>query len=237
MDGIILAAGKGTRMRGLTHDTPKPLLTVQGKPILEWSLRSLRPSVDHALIVVNYLAAQIADFMQQQTIFERYTLVEQAQPLGTGDALRCCQDALTSDDFIVVNGDDLYDAPSIAKLAQTRLGVLTVERDDGSSYGVIVADDQGNVLKLHEKPPAGLYPPPVKINIGAYRLNRSVFDLPLSVNEERGEYEITQYITEMAGRGPVSIVDAAFWFPIGTPEKLEQAQTLDVEASLFGPTR
>jgi bifunctional UDP-N-acetylglucosamine pyrophosphorylase/glucosamine-1-phosphate N-acetyltransferase len=233
MDGIILAAGKGTRMRELTRNTPKPLLEIQGKPLLEWSLRTLRPSVDHVLIVVSYLKEQIADFMQQQTIFEHYDLVEQPVPLGTGDALRCCQQALTSDEFIVMNGDDLFDAPSIARLAQARLGILTVEHDDGTSYGVVVPNEQGHVLKLHEKPPAGTYPPPVKINIGVYRLNRAVFDIPLTMNEQRGEYEITQYISELAAQQPVSIVDANFWFPVGTPAKLEEAQTLDLQRSLF----
>ena len=234
MDGIILAAGKGTRMRELTRNTPKPLLDIQGKPLLAWSLQTLRPSADHVLIVVSYLKEQIADFMQQQTIFEHYTLVEQPVPLGTGDALRCCQDALTSDEFIVMNGDDLFDAPSIARLADTSAGILTVEREDGTSFGVVVPDDQGHVRKLHEKPPAGTYPPPVNINIGVYRLNRTVFDIPLTLNEERGEYEITQYISEMATRQSVSIVNADFWFPVGTPEQLAEAQGLDLQQSLFG---
>jgi len=234
MDGVILAAGKGTRMRALTRNTPKPLLKIQGRPLLAWSLRTLRPSVDHVLIVVSYLKEQIADFMQQQTIFERYTLVEQPQPLGTGDALRCCRDTLKDDDFIVMNGDDLYDAASIATLAQTPLGILTVEREDGSSYGVVVPDEHGNVRRLHEKPSPGAYPPPVKINIGVYRLNRSVFDIPLTLSAQRGEYEITQYISEMAARQPVSIVDANFWFPVGTPEHLQQGQRLDLQSALFG---
>ena len=234
MDGIILAAGKGTRMRELTANTPKPLLPIQGKPILEWSLLTLRPAVDHVLIVVNYLQEQIADYMQQQTIFEHYHLVEQSEPLGTGHALQCCQSALHSDEFIVMNGDDLFHAGAIARLAQTPLGILAVDRDDGSSFGVIVPDERGHVLRLHEKPPAGLYPPPVKINIGTYKLNRSVFDIPLTKHETRGEYEITQYVTEMAQRQPVSIVESPFWFPMGTPEQLEAAQTLDLDAMMFG---
>lgn len=234
MDGIILAAGKGTRMRELTHATPKPLLHIQGKPILEWSLRMLQPSVDRVLIVVNYLKEQIADYMRQQTIFEHYALVEQPQALGTGHALQCCQPALHSHDFIVMNGDDLFHAGAIARLAQAPLGILAVERDDGSSFGVIVPDEHGNVARLHEKPPAGLYPPPVRINIGTYKLNQSVFEIPLTKHETRGEYEITQYVTEMAQRQPVAIVESPFWFPVGTPEQLEAAQNIDLNATVFG---
>lgn len=235
MDGIILAAGKGTRMKDLTLNTPKPLLMVQGRPLLEWSLLTLRPTVEHVLVVVSYLKEQIAAYMAQQTLFEHYTLVEQPQPLGTGHALQCCQPHLTSADFIVLNGDDLYQAAAVAQLARYPAAILAATRDeDGARFGVIVPDTQGNVTRLHEKPPAGLYAPPVQINIGGYRMDHSVFELPLTPHETRGEYEITQYVTELAQRQPVAIVDCPFWFPVGTPELLAEAQTLDVAAAIFG---
>ena len=88
MDGVILAAGKGTRMRPLTLKTPKPLMDLQGRPILAWSLMSLRRIVDRLLVVVSYLKAQIEAFMARQTFFGDYTLVEQLpSPLGTAHAL------------------------------------------------------------------------------------------------------------------------------------------------------
>lgn len=229
MDGIILAGGKGTRMLPLTLNTPKPLLTVQGKPILEWSLRGLRPNVDHVLIVVKHLKEQIEMYMAQQTLFERYKLVEQfPEPLGTGHAVMCCAPYLQSDEFIVMNGDDLFGAAGLNALAQVPLGVLTIERDDPTQYGVVVTDEANRVLRLHEKPPAGLYPPPVQVNIGAYKLNRSIFDyeLPLS---SRGEYEITDYVTWLAANHTVHAVVSDFWLPIGTPQNLESAQTVHLE--------
>ncbi|NDJ60531.1 MAG: NTP transferase domain-containing protein [Chloroflexi bacterium] len=240
MDAIILAGGKGTRMMPLTQDTPKPLLHVQGRPILAWSLLSLPPTVDQVLIVVKYLKEHIETFMAQQQIIARYHLVEQLpEPLGTGHALQCCQPHLESDEFIVLNGDDLYSATAVAQLAQTPLGILTVERDDASKYGVAVTDTHGNLIRLHEKPPAGTYPPPVKVNIGGYKFNRSIFsyDLPLS---ERGEYEITDYVTWLAARENVAVVPTPFWRPIGTPDDLATAQDLDLQALMFDgadPTR
>jgi len=229
MDGIILAGGKGTRMLPLTLNTPKPLLTVQGRPILEWSLRGLRPNVDHVLIVVKHLKEQIEAYMAQQTLFERYTLVEQLpEPLGTGHAVMCCAPYLQSDEFIVMNGDDLFGAAGLNALAREPLGVLTIERDDPTQYGVVVTDEAKRVLRLHEKPPAGLYPPPVQVNIGAYKLNRSIFDyeLPLS---SRGEYEITDYVTRLAANQTVRAILSDFWLPIGTPQNLEAAQTIPLK--------
>lgn len=229
MDGIILAGGKGTRMRPLTDHTPKPLLPVRGRPILEWSLLSLRPSIDRVLVVAKYLKEQIEDYMAAQTIFTDYAIVEQLpEPLGTGHALQCCAPHLRGGGFIVVNGDDLFGSAALAALAAARYGILTVERADASKWGVVVADERGRVARLHEKPPEGLYPPPVQVNIGAYKLDTSVFnyDIPLS---PRGEYEITDYITRLAVNQIVMAVPCDFWLPIGSPADLERAQTADIE--------
>lgn len=233
MEGIILAAGRGTRMRELTRDRPKPLLTVQGRPILEWSLRALRPAVERALVVTGYLGGQIAAFMAQQEIFSDYSLVEQGEQLGTGDALRVCREALKGPDFLVINGDDLFHAPSLQRLAATAAGVLSVQRDDGSQYGVLLANAAGQLQRLHEKPAPGLYPAPVQVYVGACRLSRDILDLPLTLHPRRREYELTQLVNDYAQRRPVSIVAADFWFPVGTPEELAAAQSLDLEREMF----
>lgn len=234
MDGIILAGGKGTRMRPLTNDTPKPLLKVQGRPILEWSLMGLRPTVDHVIIVMKYLKEQIEAYMASQTIFESYSLVEQLpEPLGTGHALQCCEPHLRSQQFIVHNGDDFFGSRSLARLAEVPYGILTLPRHDQERWGVAVMNDDGKLVRLHEKPPAGTYPAPVQANIGAYKLDRRIFeyDLPIS---ERGEYELTDYVTWLAERDGVEVVPAKFWFPIGTPPELQAAQDLDIHSLMLG---
>ncbi|MCE2490079.1 MAG: NTP transferase domain-containing protein [Anaerolineae bacterium] len=233
MDGIILAAGRGTRMRELTQNTPKPLLPVQGRPILEWSLRALRPAVECVLVVTGYLGEQIADYMAQQCVFGDYALVEQREQLGTGHALRACRKALNDPDFLVINGDDLFHAPSLQALAATSAGVLAVQREDGSQYGVLRTNAEGELQRLHEKPPPGLYPPPLQVYVGACRLTREILDLPLQLHPERREYELTQLVTDYAQRRPVTVVEADFWFPLGAPEDLAAAQSLDLEGLMF----
>lgn len=228
MDGIILAGGKGTRMRPLTDDTPKPLLLVQGRPILEWSLMSLHGIVDHVLIVVKYLKEKIEAYMAQQTLFSHYTLVEQLpEPLGTGHAVECCQNNLQSDDFLVINGDDLFPHSALRDLSQHPFGILSVLKDNPSLYGVIIRDDAGNFVRIHEKPPADVYPPPVPCNIGAYKFTTDVFDYTLA-KSARGEYEITDYVTHAVHDHAVHVVESPFWFPIGNPQNFEDAQSVDV---------
>src|SRR5438132_802359 len=83
MDAIILAAGLGTRLRPHTLHTPKPLLPVQGRPILDWSLGALPPAVDRVIVVVHYLAGQVEAYLRGQKHFAEWLTVPQHEPRGT----------------------------------------------------------------------------------------------------------------------------------------------------------
>src|SRR5947209_11572844 len=104
MDAVILAAGLGTRLRPHTLDTPKPLLPVRGRPILDWALGALPPAVDRVVVVVNYLADQLESYLAKQTHIPRWAVVRQEQPRGTGDAVRSCRDQIHSNAFLCLNG-------------------------------------------------------------------------------------------------------------------------------------
>src|SRR5205814_4382676 len=84
MDAIILAAGLGTRLRPHTLSTPKPLLPVRQRPLLDWTLGALPPAVDRVLVVVNYLAEQIEAYLASQRHFRDWAAVRQQEPRGTG---------------------------------------------------------------------------------------------------------------------------------------------------------
>ena len=215
-------------MRPLTLATPKPLLPLQNRPILEWSLLSLRGVVERVLIVAHYLKAQIADFMARQRLFADYALVEQSpRPLGTGHALMCCRDHLQSDDFLVINGDDLFSASALRELSRHDYGILSAQRRDYERFGVIVTDAAGGFQAIDEKPPRGRYPAPAPCSIGAYKFRRQVFDYALE-KTARGEYEISDYVTAAARDYSVAVVDSSFWLPIGDPAALAAAQSVDL---------
>ena len=235
MDGIILAGGEGRRMRPLTLTTPKPLLALQNRPILEWSLLSLRGIVERVLIVVHYLKAQVADFMARQTLFADYALVEQLpRPLGTGHALQCCRDCLQSDDFLVINGDDLFSRSALGQLSRQRYGILAAHRLDYERYGVIVRNAVGDFQAIDEKPPRGRYPAPAPCSIGAYKFRADVFDYALE-KTARGEYEISDYMTAAARDHAVAVVDSPFWLPMGDPGALKAAQSADITRWIPAP--
>lgn len=228
MDGIILAGGAGTRMRPLTLSKPKPLLQLIDRPILAWSLLSLRGIVERVLIVVHHLKEQIAEYMRAQTIFADYRLVEQRPaPQGTGHALRCCREHLASEDFLVINGDDLYAAAALRALSRHEFGLLASPRRDYADFGVVQLNGAGAFLRIDEKPPPGKYAAPAACNSGAYKFTRAVFQYQ-PAKSARGEFEITDYVSAAARDRSVTVVESPFWLPIGDPAALEAAQTVDV---------
>jgi bifunctional UDP-N-acetylglucosamine pyrophosphorylase/glucosamine-1-phosphate N-acetyltransferase len=230
VDAIILAAGLGTRLRPHTLTTPKPLLPVQGRPILDWSLGALPLAVERVLVVVHYLAEQVEAYLGQQRHQAVWEVVRQDQPRGTGDALRSCRDRLRSETFLVLNGDDLYGAADLAELARRPAGLLVQQVSEPERFGIAFLKPDGTLEKLVEKPKL---PGPQLANAGAYVFPRDVFDTELTVSA-RGEYEITDYLTALAAQRPVHVVPAKFWLPIGTVEVWQAAQTMDL-TPLRGP--
>lgn len=230
MDAVLLCAGLGTRLRPHTLTTPKPLLEVKGRPILDWILGALPPQVDRVIVVTHYLGEQIEDYLKTQRFFPRWQVVPQGEPRGTGDALRRCRDALTSPTFLVLNGDDLFGAGDLAALAQHPAGVLVKEVAEPRRFGIAFLRPDGTLEKLVEKPDLD---GPRLANTGAYVFPARTFDIELALSP-RGEYEITDYVTRLAEQGPFQVVPATFWFPIGTPEMWQEAQGLDLAGVMRG---
>jgi bifunctional UDP-N-acetylglucosamine pyrophosphorylase/glucosamine-1-phosphate N-acetyltransferase len=228
MDAIILAAGLGTRLRPHTLTTPKPLLPVRGRPILDWALGALPPGVDRVLVVVHYLPDQVRTYLEGQTHFGQWQTVHQEQPRGTGDAVRACRPLVRSEKCLVLNGDDLYGAADLAELAEKSAGLLCHPVDEPCRFGIAFVKPDGTLDRLVEKPDLEGRQ---LANTGAYLFPRDILDRELQLSP-RGEYEITDYVTMLAARQPVAVVQARFWLPIGTEQAWQEAQQRDLESVL-----
>src|SRR5262245_5914521 len=224
MDAILLAAGLGTRLRPHTLTKPKPLLPVQGRPILDWILGALPPSVDRVVVVVNYLAEQIEAYLKQQRQVRDWVTIRQEQPRGTGDALCCCRGKVHSERFLVLNGDDLYGAEDLLHLCEKPAGLLVHPVDEPSKFGIVFTKADGTLEKLVEKPKLEGRQ---MANIGAYLFPRMALDIELPLSA-RGEYEITDAVSAIGATQPFFAVPASFWLPIGTVEAWEAAQGADL---------
>jgi NDP-sugar pyrophosphorylase family protein len=224
MEAVIMAAGFGTRLRPHTETTPKPLLKVQGRPILDWIIAALPSNVDRLVVVVNYLAEQVEDYLKQQTHIKHFTTVKQEVPQGTGDAFRSCFPVLTGDKYLVMNADDLFAAKDLATLCQHEAGLLVHPVNTPKQFGIAFRKPDGTLEKLVEKPDLeGTQ----LANVGVYLFPKEVKQLELQLSP-RGEYEITDYVSQLAALGKVHVVPAHFWLPIGNIEAWQKAQQADL---------
>src|SRR3989344_4229672 len=109
MKTIILAAGEGVRMKPLTNNTPKPMLKVSGKPILEHILNDLPEKVDEIILVVGYLKEQIINYFGDRFGRFKMNYVIQNGKLGTYHALELCKNLINEKEkFLLLYADDLH---------------------------------------------------------------------------------------------------------------------------------
>jgi NDP-sugar pyrophosphorylase family protein len=222
---FILAGGKGTRLRPITYEIPKPLVPLQGKPILEHVIDLLRLyDVRDIVLSIGYLGEKVKEyFHDEKRLGVKMTFVEEQEELGTGGPLRLARQFLR-DTFIMVNGDNLisidlykmYQAHCENRATAT-IALTTV--DDPSSYGVAVLE--GNkIIKFIEKPRKEDAPSKL-INTGLYILEPSVVDLVPEGGYSSIEKDVFPRIAE---KGELyGYMFSGQWFDTGTPERYEKA--------------
>lgn len=221
MQAVILAAGRGVRMGKLTEDTPKPMLLIQGRPLLEWKMETLPETIDEVILVIGYLGEQIEEYFGHEWNGKKITYVRHEKLDGTGGAIRLVKDAgLLRSPVLVMMGDDLYLKEDLEKLMEHDLAVLACEVEDSNQFGVLETDADGRLVSIIEKP----HDPELKlVNTGAYMLSDSFFECQL-VPISDTEYGLPQTLVSMRGNHDIAVEKTRTWFPIGTPEALVEAQ-------------
>ncbi|MFC1931567.1 bifunctional sugar-1-phosphate nucleotidylyltransferase/acetyltransferase [Chloroflexota bacterium] len=150
---VILAAGEGQRLRPFTVNRPKVMLFIAGKPILQYVIEALaKNGIRDIVLVVGYHKEQVFDYMGSGEKFGiDLTYVTQERQLGTAHALAQAKEVL-EDEFLVLPGDNLIEADTIARFVTIKPEAILVKRvDDPARYGV-VATDRGMVKEVIEKP-------------------------------------------------------------------------------------
>lgn len=223
MDALIMCAGLGTRLRPLTDTCPKPLLPINGKGSLLRTLEALPESVTRIIITVNYLAEQIIQAVGPEFRGRSVVYVMQNPLDGTGGSLRQAKSQITdlSERFLVINGDDLYVAADLERLAAIPCGLLALQtvapRDIDSCD---ISDGLLRGFTITKKGETGF------INVGAYCLNHRWFDTdPVLVPGKTTEWSLPHAMLQLLAQGvPVQALQASFWMPVGTPDELKAAE-------------
>lgn len=242
MKAVILAAGKGTRMKDLTSDLPKPMLRVQGKPILEHILEGLLGAgIREVFIVTGYRAEVVENYFGNGSKWgARIVYGRQLVQDGTGKAPELARDFVGSDSFLLTYGDILVKPETyqhmVRRFAEGEFaGVITVTgSQDVTKGGINLFDAQFCLTRLIEKPSTaqldelrreGLLKPGdmAWYNAGIYIFRPSIFQFTAKLQKSpRGEYELTDAINDLIGSGATmaGMEIAGRWVDVRDPEVL-----------------
>jgi len=246
MKAVILAAGKGTRMRELTQELPKPMLPVQGRPILEHIVTGLaQTGIRHFCIITGWRAEVVENHFGDGRAWNvEIQYVRQVVQDGTGRAPALAQSWVGAEPFLLTYGDILVKPTTYARMqerfAQRAFsGLLTVtEGEDVTKGGLNFFDDDFCLTRLVEKPSAaqvedlrtqGWLKPgaPVWYNAGIYIFTPTVFDFIARLQPSpRGEYELTDAISAMveAGHRLAGLAIEGRWIDVRDPEVLRSLE-------------
>lgn len=233
MKGIVLAAGKGTRLYPMTKPVCKPLLPVYDKPLIYYPIAILmQAGISDIMVIVppdetNTFEALLGDGSQFGV---KITYAEQMVPRGIADALLIGQEFVGNDKVCLVLGDNIFYAPTLSvtlkRAAANDRGatVFGYWVEDPRPFGVVEFDKDGRAISIEEKP---RYPKSNYIIPGLYFYDHQVMDFARNLKPSaRGELEITDVNLEYLKRGELQVIPLEknfTWLDAGTADSLLEA--------------
>ena len=231
---VLLAAGRGTRMREMTAELPKPMLEVRGKPVLQHIVEGLRDAgITDFLIIVGYRADAVQNFFGDGS---RYKIgiqyVTQTVQDGTGRVVELAKNFVENVPFILGYGDILVGSDNykrVIDLPNEVDALISVTRgEDVSKGGAVFVNERMEMSDLREKPKPGEATSPW-YNAGLYAFRPNIFDFIAKLKPSpRGEYELTDAIRELAqsGKKVQALELTGNWADVRDPETLAKLNAL-----------
>ena len=219
MKVIIPLAGKGTRLRPHTHVTPKPMIKIAGKPVIDYVMEDLQRlgAVEQVIYVTGHLKEKVEAYTRAKYPFDS-VFIEQKVQDGTAGAVELARPYVDQPVFIIFV-DTIFDADlSVVKDLDADGVIWVKEVEDYQRFGVVVADANGYMTKIVEKPKT---PVSKRANIGLYYIRNwqllyeGVAHV-LAMPKNKGEYYLTDAFQYMIDHGAkLKVVDVAGWFDAG----------------------
>jgi glucose-1-phosphate thymidylyltransferase len=216
---IIPLAGKGTRLRPHTHTTPKPMLRVAGKPVMEYILDDLQRlgGVEQIVYITGHLKDTVEQYVRDGARFPS-EFVEQVVQNGTASAVELAH-RFVDQPVLIIFVDTIFDADlSIINRTDADGIIWTKEVEDYQRFGVVVTDAAGNMTQIIEKPST---PVSKRANIGLYYIRnwKLLYEGIAEVMRRptnKGEYYLTDAFQYMIDHGAkLRVVDVAGWYDAG----------------------
>lgn len=222
---IISAAGRGTRMKELTKDIPKPMLSVRGKPFLYYLVENLKKAgFEEFIVITGYKGEKVEEFIKEYD--EEIKMVNQFETLGeekygTACPLLCVEKLINDDNFVSVNGDNLYSPRDLEsfRIDDDYCYIAGLKGKDPKKYGALITDKNDFLVEIKEKPEK-YYSDLVNINL--FKFTPEIFAAVKEVGKsKRGEYEITDAVSILAQEKKVKLkVMQDYWLDFGSPEDI-----------------
>lgn len=173
MKAIILAGGRGKRLRPITDYVPKPLIPIKNIPIIEWQIKYLKKyGVSEVIICSGYKTEIIEDYFKNKKLGIKITFSLESKPLGTGGAIKKASKNIKEKSFLVINGDVITNI-NLKKLIKKENSIASIQLR--TKFGILQTD-QNKVIKFDEKKEIM----DLWMNAGIYHLNReTIKELPV----------------------------------------------------------
>ncbi|WP_158560888.1 sugar phosphate nucleotidyltransferase [Paenibacillus contaminans] len=228
MKAVIMAGGKGTRLRPLTCNTPKPMVPLLDRPVMEYTIELLKKhGITDIAVTMQYLPEVIRNYFGDGSEYGvRLRYFEEDSPLGTAGSVKNAEMFL-DETFIVISGDALTDFDLSAAIAYHRdrkaLATLVLTHVESPlEYGVVMTDDSGKVIRFLEKPSWGEVFSDA-VNTGIYILEKEVFELYGSGVEYDFSKDLFPLLMER-GLPLYAYAAEGYWSDIGNLEQYRQTQ-------------
>jgi len=238
IDAVVLCGGRGMRLRSVVRDRPKPMAEVNGRPFLDIVIgHAAKYGLKRYILCAGHKAGVIANYYRARGRGRSVVVSTEAGPLGTAGAIKNAERAITSDPFLVMNGDSYCPADLGAFLRfhakkKATASMVLVRSRDRAGYGAVVLDGDRRVTRFEEKARTGKG----IVNAGVYLFERAV----LAAIPRSREYSLERdLLPSLAAEGRMyGFLAKCSMIDIGTPEGLDAARTrLRTRSGLRRPHR